>query len=319
MPFRPSEPFDAATSPPRQPTTIPPTTSTAHSSGGRKLHRRQVRSLPRAAPDSGRAARKTPPPARPARSSAPMPPCSTPSITNGPADVDLRRADELHDFELVAPRVQRQPDDVGDRQRGGDASGRTPSTRPTPRTIVDRPTAAASATGGRSGRRRRPASAAAARQRVDAGLRAAVAGRSRTSYDAGSGLSPSVVDRRRRDRANVCLNRSQRVVLRHELAARPRPRRARATLRSRVRSAAVASSLRYTDISAARLHSAPSRCEIRGHDQECRRARRARAAIVRGRQQARLAPAPQARRSLRRTRSGSARIRRPRRRGRGRA
>ena len=44
---------------------------------------------------------------------APMPPSSRPSTMAGPANVAERRADQLHDLELIATRVERQPDDRG--------------------------------------------------------------------------------------------------------------------------------------------------------------------------------------------------------------
>ena len=60
-----------------------------------------------------------PPPEPTSATSAPMPPCSTPSITNGPRTYACGAPTRLHDFHLVAAGVEREPDDVGDRQRGG--------------------------------------------------------------------------------------------------------------------------------------------------------------------------------------------------------
>ena len=41
-----------------------------------------------------------------------------------PANVALRRTDEVHDFDFVTPGVEGQPDHVGDGQRGGECEER---------------------------------------------------------------------------------------------------------------------------------------------------------------------------------------------------
>ena len=45
-------------------------------------------------------------------------------MTNGPRTYGLRRPDQVHDLELVAPRVEREPHDVGHGQRRGDRQHR---------------------------------------------------------------------------------------------------------------------------------------------------------------------------------------------------
>ena len=109
-----------------------------------------------------------------------------------PADVRQRRADQLHDLNLVPPRVRREPDDVGDGQRRGDGEQR--------RRSRDRRRGRRGSTASEPGQQRAVVAHVrdAWRARRDAAASASTAspvsrdsGFSRTSSDAGNGLPPS--------------------------------------------------------------------------------------------------------------------------------
>ena len=73
------------------------------------------------------------------------------------ADEGERRPDELHDFDLVAPRVQAEPDDRGHGHRGGQRHQRARARSRRARMRVEPAAHRAPATRGRSARRRRRA------------------------------------------------------------------------------------------------------------------------------------------------------------------
>ena len=146
----------AATNPPRHPTTMPPDETSAIDPRRDELERRNVE---HPAGDGGQPRlRQTPARSRSSRPArAPRrAPLDDPLADERPPDERHRRADQFHDLHLVAPRVEREADDVGHGQAGGqnEDAGQDQAG------IADEPPATPGdrATVGRSGRQRRRAS-----------------------------------------------------------------------------------------------------------------------------------------------------------------
>ena len=98
-----------------------------------------------------------------------------------------RRAHQLHDVHLVAPRVEGEAHDGRDGEHGRDEQDGAEDPAG-PADAASRSGRAARASGGRSGRRPRPRSPSTAGRRRRASAPSALAGLRRTSMDAGSGF-----------------------------------------------------------------------------------------------------------------------------------